>query len=107
MMLTPGAITSGLRIEGFVKLCLLAENIATAGALDFPITVPQNSIRASGLVVEFIFAVCLPKIIEAPPASSQLDPFLSFVDTSSAYIHFTLNFVRWKRPFEARLLLPS
>ncbi|MCH95966.1 hypothetical protein A2U01_0016949 [Trifolium medium] len=37
---TLATITSGLRIEGYVNLGLLAENCANAGALDFRITVP-------------------------------------------------------------------
>ncbi|KAI9093330.1 hypothetical protein K1719_027344 [Acacia pycnantha] len=50
------AIISSLRIEGLVKLGPLAENLATAGALDLPMKVPPSSSRARGLSVEFIQA---------------------------------------------------
>lgn len=53
-MLTLGAVKSGLRIEWFVKRCPLSENLANAGAIDFPIIVSPNSICESGRVVEFM-----------------------------------------------------
>jgi len=55
MMFTPGATTSGLSTDGFVRLGPRAENSATAGARARPIRVPPNTILATGRAAELMY----------------------------------------------------
>nr|CAB3502053.1 unnamed protein product [Digitaria exilis] len=89
MMFTPGAITSGLSTDGFVKLGPRAENSATAGARARPIRVPANTNLADGRRVEPTsvagrtctstesscrFISVFARIMAAPPASFTASP---------------------------------
>ncbi|WJX79089.1 hypothetical protein P8452_62243 [Trifolium repens] len=52
------------------------------------------------------FTLCLPRSLKHRLLLHNLTLFLSSFDTSIAYCHFSLNFVLWRRPFVARMLLP-